>query len=115
MRSIKSNPASSDRRTSSDYTRSLRRLQVPPWSLARIFHGDPLVSVFLPLFKRQIDVPEKYNLTHKQERLRFALFRENVWCWEGRVRASQKHGEIPESTKFNGRYGTGYMELRTWK
>lgn len=58
MRSIKSDPASSDHRTSSDYTRFLRRLQVPPWSPARIFHGDPLVSVFLPLFKRQIGVPE---------------------------------------------------------
>lgn len=59
MKSIKSDPASSGRHTSSDYTRSLRHLQVPPWSPVRIFHDDPLVSVFLPLFERsQIDVPE---------------------------------------------------------
>jgi hypothetical protein len=73
MRSIKSDPVSSGRHTSSDYTRSLRHLQVPPWFPARIFHGDPLVSVFLPLFKRsQINVPEsiKFNAQARASSIR---------------------------------------------
>ena len=73
MRSIKSDPASSGRHTSSDYTRSLRRLQVPPSSPARIFHGDLLVSVFLPLYKRnQIGVPGriKFNAQARASSIR---------------------------------------------